>query len=210
MYWLISQAAQTTTQGGPSTNRVLGLLTVYHLLRFTWWREQYWNKDQGSDLGWHNVTRCKRKESRKNFILHRHAILSHHSSRHLVTLCVLMWTIYCFCKTRNTKKDTQKPSSRSQGQTWRGWCKGLQTHSLHWSLFQVMSQWNGRPQQVSLKPQSQSVCVFWEELYNKRVTGGGWQKMTSECFCPQRLLYVVAMMDHSGSAWTAACSVCLS
>lgn len=38
---------------------------------------------------------------------------------------------------------------------------------LHWSLFQLVSQWNGRTQQVSLKPQSLFsglVGGFWEVL----------------------------------------------
>ena len=65
-----------------------------------------------------------------------------------------------------------------------------------------MSQWNGRTQQVSLKPQSRASCSvdwlvdFWEAL-NRGVIGGGWQKMTSVCFGQQRLLYVRA---HKGPA----------
>lgn len=36
-----------------------------------------------------------------------------------------------------------------------------QTDLLHWSLFQLMSQWNGRTQQVSLKPQSAAQSTGW-------------------------------------------------
>lgn len=99
---------------------------------------------------------------------------------------------------------------QSQGQRRRRKGADRQTDSLHRSLFQLMSQWNERTQQVSLKPPTVGhpavdwlVCGLWEEL-------GYWRWLTENDLCvfwPTEVI-ICCCTEGSQRASLDCCSLC--